>query len=281
MMRAGHRGVAARVQLQSAGTRARLPDATGEFTLTFGSDKMNRALPTVAETLPAQKPAARRVLHRVLLHCLSLLIAAAAFVAYQHFKLNGQSTAALVSLVTSGIFALAPVRALIGEMFAIEGRVLHALHGVGGIAFVGLAAGGFISGQPLLNRAAMAPFAIMGAAQAIMHQDHPRNAKQAEVAEFTRSGNLTSPENVARAVHVLNDLISKAEVLGETELEADPNFQSAWARATTRTGLTLGLDTIDQAINRLAANPAAASAVPDLRRRLAKARTLTGAAPRH
>jgi hypothetical protein len=292
MMRAGHRGVAARVQLQSAGTRARLPDATGEFTLTFGSDKMNRALPTVAETLPAQKPAARRVLHRVLLHCLSLLIAAAAFVAYQHFKLNGQSTAALVSLVTSGIFALAPVRALIGEMFAIEGRVLHALHGVGGIAFVGLAAGGFISGQPLLNRAAMAPFAIMGAAQAIMHQDHPRNAKQAEalrrfatslpeVAEFTRSGNLTSPENVARAVHVLNDLLSKAEVLGETELEADPNFQSAWARATTRTGLTLGLDTIDQAINRLAANPAAASAVPDLRRRLAKARTLTGAAPRH
>jgi hypothetical protein len=83
---------------------------------------------------------------------------------------------------------------------------------------------------------------------------------------------------VARAVHVLNDLISKAEVLGETELEADPNFQNAWARATTRTGLTLGLDAIDQAINRLAANPAAAAAVPDLRRRLAKARGLAGAA---
>jgi hypothetical protein len=80
---------------------------------------------------------------------------------------------------------------------------------------------------------------------------------------------------------VLNDLISKAEALGETELQADPNFQSAWAQASTRTGLTLGLDTIDQAINRLAANPAAATAVPELRRRLAKARTLVRAAPHH
>ena len=246
---------------------------------------MNRVLPPVADTVPVQKPAPRRVFHRILLHCLLLLAAVTAFVAYQHFKLNGQSTPALVALVLSAILVLTPVRAVIGELFAIEGRLLHAFHGIGGLLFVGLAAGGFISGQPLLNHAAMAPFAIMGAAQAVMHQNHPRNAKQAEalrsfatslpeVAEFTSSGNLTSPQNVARAVHVLNDLISKAEVLGETELEADPNFQSAWARATTRTGLTLGLDTIDQAINRVAANPAAAAAVPDLRRRLAKARDL-------
>ena len=246
---------------------------------------MNRVLPTMSEPLPVPKPAARSVFRRVLLHCLSLLIAAAAFVAYQHFKLNGDSTKALLSVVAAGVFALAPLRALIGELFTIENKVLHALHGIGGLAFVGLAAGGVISGQPLLNRAAMAPFEIMGAAQAIMHQNHPRNAKQAEalrsfatslpeVAEFTRSGNLTSPENVARAVHVLNDLISKAEVLGQTELEADPNFQSAWARATTRTGLTLGLDVIDQAINRLAVSPTGASAVPELKRRLAKARSL-------
>jgi hypothetical protein len=225
-----------------------------------------------------------------MLHCLSLLAAAAAFVAYQHFKLTGQSTYALAAVAASALFALAPLRALIGEIFGIEGKVLHALHGIGGIGFVALAAGGFISGQPLLHSAAMAPFALMGAAQAIMHQDHPRNAKQAEalrrfatslpeVAEFTRSGNLTSPENVARAVRVLDDLISKAEVLGQTELDADPNFQSAWARATTRTGLTLGLDTIDQAISRLGANPAGAAAVPDLRRRLAKARALAGTAP--
>jgi len=253
---------------------------------------MNRVLPPLAEPAPVQLPAPRRQFRRVLLHCLLLLLAAAAFVAYQHFKLNGQSTPALVSLVAAGVLAFAPARALIGELFAIEGKVLHALHGIGGLAFVGLAAGGVISGQPLMNRAAMAPFALMGAAQAVMHQNHPRNAKQAEalrrfatslpeVAEFTSSANLTSPENVTRAVRVLNDLISKAEALGETELEADPAFQNAWARATARTGLTLGLDTVDQAINRLAANPAAAPAVPELKRRLAKARSLTAATSGH
>jgi hypothetical protein len=36
----------------------------------------------------------------------------------------------------------------------------------------------------------------------------------------------------------------------------------------------LGLDSIEQGINRLAANPATAGAVPALRRRLAQARTL-------
>lgn len=248
-------------------------------------------MPNTAEMTAMQRPAPRRVLRRILLHCLSLLLAAVAFVGYQHFKLNAQSTQALVSLVGAGVLALAPIRALVGEIFSIEGRVLHAVHGIGGLAFVGLAAGGVISGQQLLNRAAMAPFAIMGAAQALMHQSHPRNAKQAEamrrfatslpeVAEFTRSSDLTSPQNVARAVRVLNDLISKAEALGETELEADPNFQSALARATTRTGLTLGLDMVDQGINRLAANPAAAAAVPVLRERLTKARALA-AADRH
>jgi hypothetical protein len=78
---------------------------------------------------------------------------------------------------------------------------------------------------------------------------------------------------------VLQDLISKAEALGETELRADPAFQSAWAQATTRTGLTLGLDSIDQAINRLAQNPATASAVPQLRRQLAQARSVVEGKP--
>ena len=249
---------------------------------------MNRTLPSLAEAVPVQSPDPPRVFRRIALHCLLLLLAAIAFVAYQHFKLHGQSTQALTSLLAAGVLALAPIRALIGEIFSVEAKVLHALHGIGGLAFVGLAAGGVISGQQLLNRAAMAPFAIMGAAQALMHPNHPRNAKQAEamrrfatslpeVAEFTRSGDLTSPENVGRAVYVLNDLISKAEALGETELEADPNFQSALARATTRTGLTLGLDAVDQGINRLAANPAAAAAVPALRERLAKARALADA----
>jgi hypothetical protein len=222
------------------------------------------------------------------LHSLSLVLAGVAFVAYEHFKLAGQSTASLACLVAAGILVLAPIRAILGEIFSIEGHVLHALHGLGGLAFAGLAAGGVVSGAPLLNHAAMAPFALMGAAQAVMHQNHPRNARQAEalrrfatslpeVAEFTRPGDLTSPANAERAVRVLNDLISKAEALGETELEADPNFQSAWARASTRAGLTLGLDSVDQAINRLARTPAGAAAVPELRRRLAEARRVTAA----
>src|SRR5262249_19034581 len=98
---------------------------------------MNRVLPPYAETTPVQQPAFRGVLHRIFLHCLLLLLAAASFVAYEHFKLNGQSSAALASLVAAGILVLAPVRALIGELFTIEGKALHALHGLGGLAFVG------------------------------------------------------------------------------------------------------------------------------------------------
>ena len=248
---------------------------------------MNRASVLTPEVGVAQPPARTNILGRILLHGLSLAAAAGAFVAHQHFKLHGQSTPALISLVIAAVLAFAPIRALVGEFFAIERRVLHAFHGLGALALVGLTAGGAFSGGSLLNHAALAPFALMGAAQAVMHQDHPRNAQQAaalqrfasslpEVAQFTQ-GSLTSPANAARAIIVLQDLITKAEVLGETELQADPNFQSALARATTRTGLTLGLDSIDQAINKLAANPATASAVPELRRRLAQARQLAGA----
>jgi hypothetical protein len=253
---------------------------------------MNRVLEPQTPTAYPQTPAPRRIVRRLLLHTVLLGFAAVAFVAHEHFKLTGQSTASVAALIAAGLLALAPVRALLGEIFSISGHALHALHGLGALAFVALAASGVFSGAPLLQHSAMAPFAIMGAAQAMMHQNHPRNAKQAEalrrfasslpeVAEFTQSSHLTSPENAARAVRALNDLITKAEALGETELEADANFQSAWAQATTRTGLTLGLDVADQAINRLAENPAAAAAVPTLRTRLAQARSLVrGATPR-
>ena len=229
--------------------------------------------------------------HRVLLHLLfnvlALVAAAGAFVAHEHFKLQGQARASLVAVVVAAVCALIPVRGLLRLFFGLEHRVLHGFHGVGALALTGLAAGGYISGGNLLTQSAMAPFALMAAAQAVMHQNHPRNAQQAaalqrfatslpEVAEFTR-GDLSSPANAARAVKVLEDLIGKAEALGETELQADPNFQSALARTTTRTGLTLGLDSIDQAINKLAANPATAAAVPDLKRRLARARSLAQA----
>ncbi len=229
----------------------------------------------------------RNVLGHMALHLCMLAGAAGAFVAYQHFKLADRHTPALVSLALAAVLVLAPLRALLGAVFSVERRVLHACHGLGALALIGLTAGGAISGAPLLSHAAMAPFAIMGAAQALMHQNHPRNAEQAaamqrfatslpEVAQFTR-GDLTSPANAARAVSVLSDLIGKAEVLGETELKADPNFQSALARATTHTGLTLGLDSAEQAINRLAANPATAGAVPKLRRELAQARAIARA----
>lgn len=238
-----------------------------------------------AGVLAAETPKAGGVVGRILLHGLSLLVAAGAFVAYQHFELNGEATASMVSLVAAGLFAFSPIRALAGEFFALEGKALHALHGIGGVALVALGATGVFKGPELVSQAAMAPFAIMGAAQALMHHEHPRNAEQAaamrrfatslpEVAQIAKPGALNSPAAAAQAVAALRDIISKAQALGETELRADPAFQSAWAEATTRTGLSLGLDSVDQAINRLAANPGTTGAVPDLRRQLARARAL-------
>jgi hypothetical protein len=231
----------------------------------------------------AQQATKRPALHRALHSAIFLLLAAAAFVAYEHYKLHGQSSAAMVSLVLAGVFALWPLRILLRGVGIVEGTAMHLVHGVGGLAFAGLAFGGVISGKALMTHAAMAPFAIMGAAQAMMHADHPRNAEQAaalrsfatslpEVQQFASSKDLASPANVARAVSVLSDLITKAQALGETELKADPGFQSALAQATTRFGLTLSLDTIDHAIQNLSTNPAAAKAIPGLQKQLASAR---------
>ena len=127
----------------------------------------------------------------------------------------------------------------------------------------------------------------MAAAQALMHQNHPRNREQAEamrtfatsipeVASFTSSRDLTSPANVRRAVVVLTDLLGKAQVLGETELRSDPGFQSALRTATERFGVSLGLDAAAEAIGKLGATPEGARAVPVLRRKLAAARRSVG-----
>ena len=223
---------------------------------------------------------------RVLLHIIFMMIAIGAFLAYQHYSTLGAKTESTVSLFVAGGSAFAPVRAVLHAFFAVERRVVHLVHGLGGLAVVGLSMSGAVQGRPILTHAALAPFAVMGAAQAVMHQDHPRNAAQAaalqrfasslpEVEAFT-NGDLTSPANAARAVAVLTDLIGKAQALGETELAADPNFQSALSRVTTHAGLSLGLDAIDQAITTLSTNPAAAGAIPDLKRRLAQARKAAG-----
>ena len=247
---------------------------------------------------PAQRSAERRaptphgLIGRVMLYAVLLAAAAAAYVAHEHFALNAQSTPSLVCLIAAALLALAPLRAILGELFALEAKVLHLAHGLGGLVLVALSAGGVVSGGPLLTHAALAPFAIMGAAQAIMHQDHPRNAAQAEalrrfatslpeVEQFTKAGSLSSPENAARAVAVLTDLLRKAQALGETELQTDPGFQSALRQGTTRFGLTLGLDSIDKAIGVLAANPSTAAAVPALRTQLAKARRVADGQHRH
>jgi hypothetical protein len=240
------------------------------------------AEPAPANPAPPRR-SARSIVGRLLLQGVLLLVAAAALGAHQHFKLHGQPGPALASLLVAAGFGLAPVRALARELLAVEGKLLHLVHGVGGLALLGLTLGGVVSGGPILTRAAMAPFAIMGAAQAVMHQGHPRSPEQAEalrrfatslpeVGQFAGSGDLTSPANARRAVAVLADLVAKAEALGETELRSDPGFQAALRRATTRFGLSLGLDAVDQAMGRLSGSPAAAGALPELRRRLAAAR---------
>jgi hypothetical protein len=224
-----------------------------------------------------------RVIGRFVLHIGHLLIAIVSFGAYEHFKLHGQSTLSLVSLVAAAGFGFAPLRALVGELFAIKGRILHLVHWVGGLALGGLALSGAISGTTLLTHAALAPFAIMGAAQAVMHQDHPRNAEQAaamrrfamslpQVEQFAKSGDLTSPTNIRRAVTVLSDVLSKAEVLGETELKSDPGAQSALRRVTMHAGLSLALDAVDHAITEVSNVPGTEHAVQRLRKQLTAVR---------
>lgn len=231
---------------------------------------------------PAPRPS---LLARLLRFSACLLGAAGMFVAYEHFKLNGQSTPSLLSLVGAAGLALVPLRAILHEVFAVEHKVLHVVHALGGLALVALPLSGVVSGAPLLTHAAMAPFAIMGAAQAVMHQNHPRNARQAEalrrfaaslpeVAQFANAKDLTSPANAARAISVMSDLLGKAQALGQTELDADPGFQAALRSATTRVGFGLGLDAIEHSLNVMATSPAAAAAVPELRQRLAQVRRI-------
>lgn len=242
---------------------------------------------SIADLAAAERVAPPRrsigsIVGRILLHATFLAVAVGLFVAYEHFSIEGLSTWSTASLMLSAGFALAPIRAVIHEIFAIEQKALHLVHGLGGLAMMGLTFGGVVQGRPLLTHAALAPFAVMGAAQAVMHQNQPRNAEQAaalqrfatslpEVEAFTK-GDLTSPENARRAVVVLSDLLNKAEALGETELRADPGFQSALSQATARFGLSLGLDAIDQTIGSLSANPAVAKELPELRKRVAAAR---------
>lgn len=235
--------------------------------------------------MPAERPPrrVRRVVLRALLHVACVAIAVGGFAAYAHFRIEGASGASLASLGAAAGFGFVPLRDVLRVFFRVEGKALHLAHAVGGLALAILPLSGVVSGAPLLNNAWRAPFAIMGAAQAVMHQNHPRNGQQAaalqrfaaslpEVAVFADPTSLSNPANAQRAVAALTDVLAKAQALGETELNADPGFQSALAQVSTRLGAGLGLDAVDLALSRLAANPATAGAVPALRQRLALAR---------
>jgi hypothetical protein len=240
----------------------------------------------------ARRPSLGSVAARILLHCGFLVIAIGCLTAYEHFRAGGLLGASVASLVAAALFGFAPVRDVVRVVFKIEGKALHLAHGLGGLALGALPLAGVVSGAPVLTHAAMAPFAIMGAAQAVMHQNHPRNARQAEalrrfaaslpeVAQFSSAKSLASPENARRAVAVLSDILAKAQALGETELQADPGFQSALRQVTTRFGANLGLDAVALALGKLAASPGAAGAVPGLRQQLASARrTIAGGGKR-
>jgi hypothetical protein len=240
--------------------------------------------PTLA---PAQAPRpGRGVLRHFIVSLVAILGACGLYLAHEHYSVAHDTTHSLLALGGAALLAFVPLRSIIGAAFRLESKVMHALHGIGALALAALFSSGVIPGGSVLTHASLAPFAIMGAAQAVMHQNHPRNARQAqalrrfaaslpEVEQFTR-GSLASPQNAVRAVVVLQDLIGKAEALGYTELDADPGFQGALRQTTTRVGLTLALDQMQKAVTTLAANPTTAGAVPELEARLAKARRVAG-----
>src|SRR6185312_15339567 len=110
------------------------------------------------------------------------------------------------------------------------------VHIVGGVGLGVLPLTGVVSGTPVLTRAATAPFAMMGAAQALMHSNNPRNAEQAaamhrfveSMPELQAIGNprsFSSGASAQRAITALSDVIGKAQSLGQTELQSDPAFR--------------------------------------------------------
>jgi len=245
-----------------------------------------RLIEQAVSSAERREPRARRgrgTALRFVMHGILLLISVACFAAYGHLKVEGRPTAAMTALVIGAVCGFAPLRDVLRLVFRIEGTALHVAHGLGALGLIGLPVSGVVSGAPLFARSWRAPFAIMGAAQAIMHQTRPRNARQAaalqtfaaslpQVATFASSKEPLSPSNAKRAVAVLTDIIGKAQALGETELDADPGFQGALRQVSTRFGASLGLDAVDLALRNLAGNPAAAAAVPTLQRQLAQAR---------
>ncbi|MGE5177873.1 MAG: hypothetical protein ACM3PF_02135, partial [Bacteroidota bacterium] len=127
----------------------------------------------------APRQAARSVALRVLLHTAFLGLSIGCLALYEHFRVEGASSASIACLVAGAVFGFLPVRDVIRIVFRVEGKALHLVHALGGLALIALPVSGAIPGTRVLTGAALAPFQIMGAAQAVMHQNHPRNARQA------------------------------------------------------------------------------------------------------
>jgi hypothetical protein len=227
-----------------------------------------------------------------LLALVALVVAVGCFALYQHFKVAGRADLALVCLVAAAVFAFVPLRYLLRVVFGIGGAALHLVHAVGSLLLLLVPLSGFVSGTPLLTGAAMAPFAVMGAAQALMHSNKPRNAKQAEAMHrFAASlpelrhvadgKQLATAAGAQQAATVLADIIRKAQALGQTELESDPRYRSALSQVSAGFGAKLGLDAVDLMLTRLAANPMTAPYVPQLRSQLASARHTLAASRTH
>ncbi|HWA58706.1 MAG TPA: hypothetical protein VG692_15710 [Gemmatimonadales bacterium] len=240
------------------------------------------------ETLPSDALTSsphRALLRRLAWHLLALVLAILSLTAYLHFRAEGPAAAATGALIASALFGFVPLRDLVRLFFRVEGPLLHLVHVLGGLALALVPLSGAISGVPLLTRSAMAPFAIMGAAQALMHQDHPRNPQQLqaiqrfaaslpELAAFASPKALHSPADIQRAVANLSDVLTKAQALGQTELDADPGFQAALRRASTRLGVNLALDAMQVSLKGLPPSLATTAPIQTLQTQLAQTRSL-------
>ena len=70
------------------------------------------------------------------------------FVCYQHFRDSGQTGLSTGCVIAAALLALVPLRALLREIFGIEGKVAHLMHGLGGLALVALPVSGAGDGHP-------------------------------------------------------------------------------------------------------------------------------------
>jgi hypothetical protein len=208
---------------------------------------------------------------KFLVRGLFVVLALGLYLTYRHYNLAGRQAPALASLGGAAVFVWAAIRGLLGRLRQL--------------AFVLVPAAallGYWQGAPLVDQFAQSPFAIMGAMQAVTHQNHPRSAEQAaalrqfansltEVGSFA-GGDLRSPANAARALQVIGNIVTKAEYLGATELRSDPGFQNALRNTALRTGIGWGLDTADAALRSFGGNASIARQVTELQQRLREVR---------